>query len=440
MRAMLSLRPLASSALALLGLATALGLARTAHATGDMTVDTVMPVGTDVLVNLLTIKSTGVLVVEPLRNMHKGMGRMRIAANKIIIEAGGSISATGAGSIGVNGADGTAEMMSGGGKHPGKSGQPGGGGGYFGLGATGANETCAPIVGAEGGAAWAMPTLAMPLLGSAGGAANVSSVATAGGDGGGVIIIEAADIQLDGSIESRGQSPAVVGGVARGGGSGGFISILAAHITGSGSISAAGGDGTAAPGNGGAILATNGGGGAGGVIIVSARDITPTIQAKIHVEGGATGACAAMLGAAAGTRTVTVVDPELCVDADQDGHPSTACGGDDCDDSDPKINPKIVESCNGIDDNCIDGIDEGDAICSAGRTCVDKVCVDSSDAGTDAGPEVDAGAPPDHIAFESGCSLGGDGGGLGALATAALGAMALAARRRNARRASRTSR
>jgi hypothetical protein len=436
MRAMLSLRPLASSALALLGFATTLGFARSARATEDMKVDTVMPVGKDLLVNVLTIKPTGVLVVEPLRNMHKGMGRMRIAANKIIIEAGGSISATGSGSIGVNGADGTAEVMGGGGNLPGKAGQPGGGGGYFGLGASGANETCVSIVGAEGGSAWAMPTAAKPFLGSAGGAANTAAAASAGGDGGGVIIIEAAEIQLDGSIESRGASPIAVSGVARGGGSGGFISILAAHITGSGSISARGGDGTAAPGNGGAILATNGGGGAGGVVLINARDVAQAIQDNIHVEGGLTGVCA-MLGAAAGTKTVNVVDPQLCVDADQDGHLSSACAGDDCDDSDAKINPDIAEICNGIDDNCKGGTDEGDAICSAGRTCVDAVCIDSSDAGTDAGPTVDAGAPPDHITFESGCSFRGDGGGLGALATAALGAMALATRRRRANGAGR---
>lgn len=438
MSAMLSLRPLASSALALLGFATTLGLARSAHATEDMTVDTMMPMGTDVLVNVLTIKPTGVLVVEPLRNMHKGMGRMRIAANKIIIEMGGRISATGSGSIGVNAADGTAEGMDGGGHHPGKLGQPAGGGGYFGLGASGADATCMPVVGAEGGLAWAMPTPLLPQLGSAGGAANVNFAASAGGDGGGVIFIEAAEIQLDGSIESQGAPPTAVSGVASGGGSGGFISILAVHITGAGSISAAGGKGTTSPGNGGAILATNGGGGAGGVVVVHARDLSQTIQNHIHVEGGATGACS-MLGAA-GTKTVNVVDPKLCVDADQDGHLSTACEGDDCDDSDPEINPKIAEICNGIDDNCKGGVDEGASICSAGRTCVDKVCVDSSDAGTDAGPMVDAGAPPDHIAFESGCSLGGDGGGLGALATAALGAAALATRRRRARRAAGASR
>ncbi len=65
-----------------------------------------------------------------------------------------------------------------------------------------------------------------------------------------------------------------------------------------------------------------------------------------------------------------------------------------------------AEVCNGTDDNC-DGVNNEDdgKLCPAGRTCdADaKMCVDISDAGADAGPAVDAGAPPDHITFESGC-------------------------------------
>lgn len=58
-------------------------------------------------------------------------------------------------------------------------------------------------------------------------------------------------------------------------------------------------------------------------------------------------------------------------DADGDGYgtstPMTACSqptgwvanGADCNDSDASINPAVAEVCNGIDDNCTGGIDEG---------------------------------------------------------------------------------
>ena len=115
MPAMLSPRPLASSALALLALATTLGFARSARATDDLPITTVTKRGTDVVANVLTISATGALNVEPRRDKGKGMGRLHIVANKIIIEKGGILSATGAGSVGVNGADGTAIDMTGGG-------------------------------------------------------------------------------------------------------------------------------------------------------------------------------------------------------------------------------------------------------------------------------------------------------------------------------------
>lgn len=53
-----------------------------------------------------------------------------------------------------------------------------------------------------------------------------------------------------------------------------------------------------------------------------------------------------------------------CVDADGDGHADQACGGDDCDDSDPNVNPARPEVCdNGIDDDCDDLIDGQDPAC-----------------------------------------------------------------------------
>lgn len=66
-----------------------------------------------------------------------------------------------------------------------------------------------------------------------------------------------------------------------------------------------------------------------------------------------------------------------CMDADNDGYGvlgSIGCprGNEiDCDDSDPAVNPGAAEVCNGKDDNCIDGADE----CGLeGQVCVDGQC------------------------------------------------------------------
>ncbi|RME20167.1 MAG: hypothetical protein D6798_21030 [Deltaproteobacteria bacterium] len=48
-------------------------------------------------------------------------------------------------------------------------------------------------------------------------------------------------------------------------------------------------------------------------------------------------------------------------DADGDGFDSIEAGGDDCDDTDPLINPWADEMCNGIDDDCDGVIDEDSA-------------------------------------------------------------------------------
>ncbi|MGH2689077.1 MAG: thrombospondin type 3 repeat-containing protein [Actinomycetota bacterium] len=51
-----------------------------------------------------------------------------------------------------------------------------------------------------------------------------------------------------------------------------------------------------------------------------------------------------------------VPNPSFCPDGDGDGY-STCLA--DCDDSDPAINPGVVEICNGRDDDCDGAIDEG---------------------------------------------------------------------------------
>ena len=46
-------------------------------------------------------------------------------------------------------------------------------------------------------------------------------------------------------------------------------------------------------------------------------------------------------------------------DADGDTHTDLACGGDDCNDSDPNVFPGQLETCNRADDNCDGFTDEG---------------------------------------------------------------------------------
>ena len=48
-----------------------------------------------------------------------------------------------------------------------------------------------------------------------------------------------------------------------------------------------------------------------------------------------------------------------CWDNDGDGYLDEVCGGNDCDDNDPEVNPNHVEiPGNGIDDDCDGQIDE----------------------------------------------------------------------------------
>ena len=106
-------------------------------------------------------------------------------------------------------------------------------------------------------------------------------------------------------------------------------------------------------------------------------------------------------------------------DLDDDGF--TWCGGGvmtlaDCDDSDPTIHPADpdrgiaagVESCDGSDNDCDGSIDESDAspICPAGKSCIDRACVDPDDC-TLLGNECDPGDRCDVTLDPPSCVAGG---------------------------------
>eukprot|EP00981_Chlorochromonas_danica_P003504 scaffold659_cov192-Ochromonas_danica.AAC.17 len=112
--------------------------------------------------------------------------------------------------------------------------------------------------------------------GSAGGRGfYTSSINSTGGNGGGVIIVNAQSVYLEGTISSNGDD-GVAGG---GGGAGGSIAIYSNYLNGSnGCLSATGGDGGFAGG----LIA--GGGGAGGRIALHVNFFT--FNGSFDVQGG----------------------------------------------------------------------------------------------------------------------------------------------------------
>lgn len=99
-------------------------------------------------------------------------------------------------------------------------------------------------------------------------------------------------------------------------------------------------------------------------------------------------------------------DGGCATDADGDGFLALACGGDDCDDGDPRVHPGAMETCDGVDEDCSGSVDDGSAsdwcagagappsttgpwACEAGE-CTFTACVgDFLDCGPGAGCETD---------------------------------------------------
>ena len=342
-------------------------------------------------------------------------GLLRLRANSIVVDSGATIDATGAGYAGI---DQGAGLGPGGGQ-PGAAGLPGGGGAFGGHGGEGSSAACAVITDKLGGKAYADPM--MIDFGSAGGAAGVMNEGTAGGRGGGAIVLEAAEIELNGAIIADGSSgTSIIGMIGSGGGSGGLVVLRTNKLTlgPNAKISARGGDG----GTG----AKSGGGGGGGLVVVDAlaMGLVPDVSA------GKSGDCTMITGHVGDAPPSA--GPSGCLDVDGDMHTASLCGGDDCDDADANVRPGATEVCDGVDNDCSGAADDmlpNDA-CSAGLECREGACVVPLDAGS-AGNG--AGEKPMELTFGGGCSTS-KGSSTRGDAVLLAGILALTKLRRRARR------
>ena len=101
--------------------------------------------------------------------------------------------------------------------------------------------------------------------------------------------------------------------------------------------------------------------------------------------------------------------PTSCWDDDGDGYEDDTCGGDDCDDSNPEVNPGGTEgplgdtTCSdGLDNDCDEAVDEADLDCDAGEmvTIPAGGFVMGSDPGEGAADEM-----PEHVVWLSGYDI-----------------------------------
>ncbi len=122
------------------------------------------------------------------------------------------------------------------------------------------------------------------------------------------------------------------------------------------------------------------------VSIVAGNNGNPTAECTFHSADDE-------LDAVAGLNEDETV---ICPDADGDGHRDAACGGGDCDDTDPAVHPGAFESCAADRDldcqparSCPSGTvcDAGSGLCvpacfeggcAEGLTCVDGACVEAA--------------------------------------------------------------
>ncbi|MDP3543052.1 MAG: fibronectin type III domain-containing protein [Elusimicrobiota bacterium] len=169
------------------------------------------------------------------------------------------------------------------------------GGGGAAYGGTGGNGVGAP--GGAGSATTYGSATAPINMGSGGGGSGNTGV---GGAGGGIVIIDAGTMALDGVIISSGAQgqPVPTGTIAAGGGggSGGGVFITAGTFSGTGSIDVQGG-------RGGTDDVGPGGGGGGGRAAVVVTGSGVTCGVSILIAGGASGGGASGAGVAGSSHT-----------------------------------------------------------------------------------------------------------------------------------------
>ncbi len=251
---------------------------------GILVINTNMNITSDLVCQVINITNTAYLTVN---NSGGNNVSIRIEAENITIDASSMITASGNGYRGGNSV--TQNGSGPGGSKVNQYGTAGGGNG-------GKGGNSYPIANYIGGT-WQNSSFQPLEMGS--GAGYESGSLQVGGSGGGAIKVIANILILNGNIEASGYAPP--DGYYAGGGAGGSIYIITDNITGTGTLTANGGQGG---------LATYwypGGGGGGGRIAVyyNTTNWTTTDFNKMSVTGGTAGSASAEPGE---TGTLAFID------------------------------------------------------------------------------------------------------------------------------------